>query len=279
MDQLPFVTEVYKRDLRIEDYFGGYLLHPYVSLYTGRGCKSRCTFCLWPQTVGGHRYRVRSPGHVIEEVRLLRSYFPQMKELFFDDDTFTDNAPRAETIARELGKMGVTWSCNAKANVPRATLKVCGKTGCGCCWWATRAATRRSCTTSRRACAIDVAQQFAKDCHELGIRDPRHLHRRPARRDEGDHRGDHPLRHRDQPAHPAGVAGRALSRHLPLPPGGRERLARRRARRTGGRARRPDRAAALSAPVATPRSSNRWRPSTAASISARRRSPRSSARW
>src|SRR5579875_3809479 len=71
MDQLPFVTEVYKRDLRIEDYFIGYLLHPYVSLYTGRGCKSRCTFCLWPQTVGGHRYRVRSPGHVAEEIRLV----------------------------------------------------------------------------------------------------------------------------------------------------------------------------------------------------------------
>ena len=32
MDQLPFVTEVYKRDLRIEDYFIGYLLHPYISL-------------------------------------------------------------------------------------------------------------------------------------------------------------------------------------------------------------------------------------------------------
>ncbi len=70
MDQLPFVTEVYKRDLRIEDYFIGYLKHPYMSIYTGRGCKSRCTFCLWPQTVGGHRYRVRSVEHVIEEIRL-----------------------------------------------------------------------------------------------------------------------------------------------------------------------------------------------------------------
>ena len=76
MDQLPFVTEVYKRDLRIEDYFIGYLLHPYVSLYTGRGCKSRCTFCLWPQTVGGHRYRVRSPGHVAEEIALAQALFP-----------------------------------------------------------------------------------------------------------------------------------------------------------------------------------------------------------
>ncbi|NQU69549.1 MAG: hopanoid biosynthesis associated radical SAM protein HpnJ, partial [Rhodospirillales bacterium] len=54
MDQLPFVTPIYHRDLVVEDYFIGYLMHPYMSIYTGRGCKSRCTFCLWPQTIGGH---------------------------------------------------------------------------------------------------------------------------------------------------------------------------------------------------------------------------------
>ncbi len=42
----------------------------------------------------------------------------------FDDDTFTDFKPRAEEIARGMGKLGVTWSCNAKANVPYATLKI-----------------------------------------------------------------------------------------------------------------------------------------------------------
>jgi radical SAM superfamily enzyme YgiQ (UPF0313 family) len=73
MDQLPFVSPVYKRDLTIEKYFGGYLKHPYVSFYTGRGCKSRCTFCLWPQTVGGHNYRTRSIPHVIEEVKYVLS--------------------------------------------------------------------------------------------------------------------------------------------------------------------------------------------------------------
>ena len=60
MDALPSVIDVYRRDLTIENYVIGYLRHPYVSLYTGRGCRSECTFCLWPQTVGGHRYRVRS---------------------------------------------------------------------------------------------------------------------------------------------------------------------------------------------------------------------------
>ena len=57
MDQLPWVTKVYKDNLVPEDYFNGYMLHPYMSFYTGRGCKSRCTFCLWPQTIGGHKYR------------------------------------------------------------------------------------------------------------------------------------------------------------------------------------------------------------------------------
>jgi len=48
MDNLPWVTPIYQRDLEIEKYFIGYLKHPYISIYTGRGCKSRCTFCLWP---------------------------------------------------------------------------------------------------------------------------------------------------------------------------------------------------------------------------------------
>ena len=108
MDDLPFVTPVYKRDLDITKYLGGYLKHPYMSFYTGRGCKSRCTFCLWPQTVGGHRYRTRSVGHVIDEMKWAKAAFPQVKEFFFDDDTFTDDLPRAEAIARELGKLGVT---------------------------------------------------------------------------------------------------------------------------------------------------------------------------
>jgi radical SAM superfamily enzyme YgiQ (UPF0313 family) len=96
MDDLPFVVEVYKRDLTIENYFIGYLQHPYLSLYTGRGCRSKCTFCLWPQTLGGHRYRVRSAENVAAEMALAKKLFPQVREFFFDDDTFTDDLPRAE---------------------------------------------------------------------------------------------------------------------------------------------------------------------------------------
>ncbi|GAA5264126.1 hypothetical protein ACOSOMT5_P0546 [Acidiphilium sp. MT5] len=170
MDSLPFVSDVYKRDLRMEDYFIGYLMHPYVSLYTGRGCKSRCTFCLWPQTVGGHRYRTRSVEHVIAEVKQIQRDFPQMKELFFDDDTFTDNLPRAEAIARELGKLGVTWSCNAKANVPRDTLKVLRDNGLRLLLVGYESGNQQILHNIKKGMRIEVARQFTKDCHDLGIK-------------------------------------------------------------------------------------------------------------
>jgi hopanoid biosynthesis associated radical SAM protein HpnJ len=169
MDELPFVTEVYKRDLKVEDYFIGYLKHPYLSLYTGRGCRSKCTFCLWPQTVGGHRYRVRSVAHVIEEIRLAKSYFPQVKEFFFDDDTFTDDRPRAEAIARELGRLGVTWSCNAKANVPRDTLAVMRDNGLRLLLVGYESGNQQILNNIKKGMRIDIARRFTRDCHELGI--------------------------------------------------------------------------------------------------------------
>jgi len=170
MDDLPFVTPVYKRDLDITKYFGGYLKHPYLSFYTGRGCKSRCTFCLWPQTVGGHRYRTRSVGHVIDEMKWAKAAFPEVKEFFFDDDTFTDDLLRAEAIARELGKLGVTWSCNAKANVPRATLKVLRDNGLRLLLVGYESGNQQILHNIKKGMRVDVAKRFAKDCRELGIR-------------------------------------------------------------------------------------------------------------
>ena len=129
MNTLPWVTPVYKENLVTSDYYNGYMLHPYMSLYTGRGCKSRCTFCLWPQTIAGHNYRTRSVENVTAEIKYARDNFPEIKEFFFDDDTLTDNRENVEALALELGKLGVTWSCNAKANVPYETLKIMKENG------------------------------------------------------------------------------------------------------------------------------------------------------
>ncbi|MFJ4290464.1 hopanoid biosynthesis associated radical SAM protein HpnJ [Cupriavidus sp. NPDC089707] len=169
MDELPFVAPVYQRDLKIENYFIGYLKHPYVSIYTGRGCRSRCTFCLWPQTVGGHRYRTRSADSVIAEVKWIKENMPEVKEIMFDDDTFTDFKPRVEEIARGLGRLGVTWSCNAKANVPYSTLKIMKENGLRLLLVGYESGDDQILLNIKKGLRTDIARRFTEDCRKLGI--------------------------------------------------------------------------------------------------------------
>lgn len=169
MDSLPFVIDVYKRDLTIENYAIGYLLHPYLSLYTGRGCPAQCTFCLWPQTIGGHRYRTRSPESVYEEMKLARQYFPQVKEFFFDDDTFTADLPRAREIARKLATLGITWSCNSRANVPFETLKLMKECGLRLLLVGFETGNAQILRNIKKGVMLDRARQFMRDCKKLGI--------------------------------------------------------------------------------------------------------------
>jgi hopanoid biosynthesis associated radical SAM protein HpnJ len=171
MDELPFVAPVYKRDLKIDNYFIGYLKHPYVSFYTGRGCRSKCTFCLWPQTVGGHRYRVRSAANVIQEVQWIKDNMPDVKEIMFDDDTFTDSSAlaRVEAIARGMGALGMTWSCNAKANVPYETLKVMKDNGLRLLLVGYESGDDQILHNIKKGLRIEIARRFTADCRRLGI--------------------------------------------------------------------------------------------------------------
>jgi hopanoid biosynthesis associated radical SAM protein HpnJ len=168
-DSLPSVMDVYARDLEIERYFIGYLKHPYVSHYTGRGCPAQCTFCLWPQTVGGHKYRARSAEGVAAEMARARRLFPQVREFFFDDDTFTAYQPRAREIARHLGKLGITWSCNARANVNRETLETMRDNGLRLLLVGYESGSQRILDHIKKGIAIEEARVFTRHCRELGI--------------------------------------------------------------------------------------------------------------
>jgi hopanoid biosynthesis associated radical SAM protein HpnJ len=168
-DELPSVMDVYRRDLTIENYFIGYLKHPYVSHYTGRGCPAQCSFCLWPQTVGGNKYRARSPENVAREMTRAKDLFPQVKEFFFDDDTFTAYQPRAREIAKYLGKLGIAWSCNARANVNRETLETMRDNGLRLLLVGYESGNQQILDNIKKGVRIEEARAFTKNCRELGI--------------------------------------------------------------------------------------------------------------
>jgi len=169
-DSLPSVFPVYHRDLSIEKYSIGYLLHPYVSFYTGRGCPARCSFCLWPQTIGGHKYRAKSPEVVIREMEEGRELFPQVREWFFDDDTFTTNPGRAVEISKGMKRLGLRWSCNARADVDYITLKALRQNGMRLVVVGFESGNQRILDRVRKGITLQRSRQFMKNCHELGIK-------------------------------------------------------------------------------------------------------------
>lgn len=169
MDVLPWVADVYKRDLQIEKYFIGYLLHPYVSLYTGRGCPAQCTFCLWPQTIGGHKYRVRSAQNVADEMAYMKKVFPQVREFFFDDDTFTANLPRAREIAKKLAPLGVHWSCNSRANLDADTIRSFKDAGLRLFLVGYESGNADILQRIKKGVTLEEMRRFTRSCHDAGV--------------------------------------------------------------------------------------------------------------
>ncbi len=169
LDSLPWMADIYRRDVDVQKYYNGYLNHPYMSLYTGRGCPAQCTFCLWPQTIGGHKYRVRSAQNVADEMAYLKKLFPEVKEYFFDDDTFTANLPRAREIAKKIAPLGLTWSCNSRANLDYDNIKLLKDNGLRLFLVGYESGNDEILRNIKKGVTTDEMRRFTKACNQAGV--------------------------------------------------------------------------------------------------------------
>jgi hopanoid biosynthesis associated radical SAM protein HpnJ len=169
LDVLPEVTEVYKRDLDVRRYNVPFLLHPFVSLYTTRGCPAQCTFCLWPQTLSGHPWRKRSADRVAAEMAKAKQYWPYVKEFFFDDDTFNLQKARTIELCQKLKPLGLTWSCTSRVTTDYETLKAMKEAGCRLLIVGYESGDPQILKNIKKGATVERARQFTKDCHKLGL--------------------------------------------------------------------------------------------------------------
>jgi anaerobic magnesium-protoporphyrin IX monomethyl ester cyclase len=119
LDELPFVSEVYKRFLHTPDYFYGHSLWPLVVFDTSRGCPYYCSFCVYPQTFSGHTMRYRSVANVADEFDFVAREMPEIKTVMLEDDTFIISKPRTLELANELIRRGnkLPFDANCRADI------------------------------------------------------------------------------------------------------------------------------------------------------------------
>jgi hopanoid biosynthesis associated radical SAM protein HpnJ len=169
LDSLPHVTEIYRRDLDVTRYNVPFLLYPYVSLYTTRGCPAQCTFCLWPQTLSGHPWRKRSTDDVAREMAKAKELWPDVREFFFDDDTFNIQKVRTIELCEKLKPLKLTWSCTSRVTTDYETLKAMKEAGCRLLIVGYESGDPQILKNIKKGATVERARQFTKDCHKLGL--------------------------------------------------------------------------------------------------------------
>lgn len=169
LDELPWASKVYQRDLNFKNYNVPFLLNPFISIYTSRGCPAMCTFCLWPQTHSGHRWRLRSSDDVVAECKWAIESFPGLKEIFFDDDTFNYQKARTIELCNKLKTLNFTWSCTSRVTTDYDTLKAMKDAGCRLLIVGYESGDQQILKNIKKGATIDMARRFTANCKKLGL--------------------------------------------------------------------------------------------------------------
>ena len=172
LDKIPFVSKAYKEFLDVHDYRYALAQHPMIQIWTSRGCPARCNFCVLPQRFTMHGYRKRSPQNVVDEVQWIKENLPDVKEIFFEDDTFTIDIPRADAICKEIisRKLKVVWSCNVRATLGYDILKSMKDAGCRILIVGYESGNQSVLNQIRKGTSLKQAEEFTKNAQKVGLR-------------------------------------------------------------------------------------------------------------
>ena len=169
LDELPWVTKVYQRDLDFTRYNVPFLRHPFLAFYSSRGCPAMCTFCLWPQTHSGHRWRRRSAQDVAREARYAMETFPNLREIFFDDDTFNYQKARTLEVCDELKPLKLTWSCTSRVTTDYETLRAMKESGCRLLIVGYESGDPQVLKNIKKGATVEMALRFTANAKKLGL--------------------------------------------------------------------------------------------------------------
>lgn len=171
LDSLPYVSSVYAKHLNVVKYNNPNALHPQVMIMGGRGCPHRCTFCVFPQTLQGRKFRRRSVENVTGEMLWIQNNMPKVRAVFFEDDTISVDRKRLRELALSFIENGVSvsWTSNMRADVDFETLMLCRKAGLRTVCVGFESGSNEMLAQMRKGITTEMSSQFAENAQKAGI--------------------------------------------------------------------------------------------------------------
>jgi len=171
LDELPFVSSVYKKHLNIWKYFFGGAQYPYVHLISGRGCPNHCVWCCWPQLLHGRKFRARSPENVVEEMAYVRRELPEVKDIGFEDDTFSADQKRVVDICELIinRQLNVSWYSNVRATLRYETMKAMKASGCRFLIVGFESGNQKILKNMKKGITLEQSIRFVENAKKVGL--------------------------------------------------------------------------------------------------------------
>ena len=103
------------------------------------------------------------------EVRYALEQFPNIKEIFFDDDTFNYRKERTIELCQKLKPLNFTWSCTSRVTTDYDTLKAMKEAGCRLLIVGYESGDPQILKNIKKGATVDMAQRFTANCKKLGL--------------------------------------------------------------------------------------------------------------
>lgn len=171
LDELPWVSPIYKKHLNIKNYFLSSALYPEVQIVAERGCPYLCTFCEWPHIFTKRKYRSRSVSNVVNEMKWIKDNLGEVKEVVFEDDTFTINRNWVHEFCERLSEedLDLAWSAQMRADVDFSILKEMRKAGCRLAIVGFESGSDKLLSTMKKGITTEQSLRFGKAAKDAGM--------------------------------------------------------------------------------------------------------------